>query len=250
MAQSSPYGLETFMRAEAYGITALLALMIWWASGRAGLTGNRRTIAWLVAMALLVAWQQLGEVLARAGVFVTGPESPASWMGAAIPLPVILGLAAIAASPTARRIVEATPSWALVAIQFYRVIGAVFLVLWAGGRLPGAFALPAGLGDLATGLAAPVVAYAVARWPERRRTVMLWNAFGLADLIVAITTAILTAPGLGQMLAFDAPNRLIFSYPLALVPLYGVPVAFILHGLVWQRLARTAPHSAAHLAAE
>jgi hypothetical protein len=35
-----------------------------------------------------------------------------------------------------------------------------------------------------------------------------------------------------KSIALDAPNRLIFSYPLALVPLYAVPVLLILHGLV------------------
>src|SRR2546423_2880343 len=99
MTQPIPYGLETFMLMTSWGITALLAAVIWWASGRAGLTSGQRARAWLVAMAVLVSWQLLGQTLARAGVFVTGPESPASWMGLAIPLPVILGLAAIAASP-------------------------------------------------------------------------------------------------------------------------------------------------------
>lgn len=238
MTQSIPYGLETFMLAASYGITALVAVTIWWSSGRAGLASGQRATAWLVAMAVLVSWQLLGETLARAGVFRTGPESVASWMALAIPLPVILALAAIAAIPTARRIVEATPLWALIAIQFYRAIGAVFIILLAGSYLPGAFALPAGIGDLATGLAAPFVAYTIARRPDRRGRVIWWNAFGIADLVVAIITAILTSPGVSQLLAFEAPNRLIFSYPLALVPLYGVPIAFILHALVWQRLAR------------
>jgi hypothetical protein len=207
-----PYGLETFMHSVSYGITALLAVVIWWASGRAGLASRKRAIAWLVAMTVLVSWQLLGETLARAGVFSTGPESVASWMGVALPL-----------------------------IQFYRAIGVVFLILWAGNYLPGAFALPAGLGDVATGLAAPIVAYTIERRPDKRLRVVWWSVFGTADLVVAVVTATLTSPGAAQLLAFDAPNRMIFSYPLALVPLYGVPIAFMLHGLVWQRLARRSP---------
>jgi hypothetical protein len=35
-----------------------------------------------------------------------------------------------------------------VSIQVYRVLGLIFLVLYAGGRLPGAFALPAGRSQL------------------------------------------------------------------------------------------------------
>jgi hypothetical protein len=245
-----PTGLEPFMLSASYGLTALLAVAIWWASGRAGLPIAKRAVAWLVAMAVLVSWHLLGETLARAGVFTNEPDSLAPWMGVAVVLPVVLGLAGIAASPTARRIVEATPLWALVAIQIYRVLGAVFLVLWAGGHLPGAFALPAGLGDFATGLAAPILGYAIARWPDQQRNVARWNAFGIADLVVAVTTGFLTSPGATQMLALDAPNRLITAYPLALVPLYAVPVSLILHGLVWQRLAARTSAVIAHPLAE
>ena len=232
-----PAGLEPFMLSAFYAPTVLLAVAIWWASGRAGLPGVKRAIAWLVAVAVLVSWQWLGETLARAGVFINAPDRVGPWMGVAVVLPVTLGLAGIAASPTARRIVEATPLWALVAIQVYRVLGAVFLVLWAGSHLPGAFALPAGIGDVATGLAAPIVGYTIARWPDKQRDVAWWNAFGIADLVVAVTTGFLSSPGVTQLLALDAPNRLITAYPLALVPLYAVPVSLILHGLVWQRLA-------------
>jgi hypothetical protein len=245
-----PAGLEPFILSASYGHAALLAVAIWWASGRAGLASAQRAAAWLVAMAVLVSWQLLGETLARAGVFINEPDRLGPWMGVAAVLPVILGLAWIAASPTARRIVEATPLWVLVAIQFYRVLGAVFLVLWAGGHLPGAFALPAGLGDVATGLAAPIVGYAIARWPDKQRDVARWNAFGVADLVVAVTTGFLSSPGATQMLALDAPNRLITAYPLALVPLYAVPVSLILHGLVWQRLAARTSVVIAHPLAE
>jgi hypothetical protein len=245
-----PAGLEPFMLSASYGLTALLAVATWWASSRAGLAGAQRVAAWLVAMAVLVSWQLLGETLARAGFFVNEPDRLGPWMGVAVVLPVILGLAGIAASPTARRIVEATPLWALVAIQFYRVLGAVFLILWAARHLPGTFALPAGIGDVATGLAAPIVGYTIARWPDRQRNVARWNAFGIADLVVAVTTGFLTSPGAAQMLALDAPNQLITAYPLALVPLYAVPVSLILHGLVWQRLAARTSTVSAHPLAE
>ena len=247
---SFPAGLEPFMLFASYGLTALLAVAIWWASGRAGLVSTQRATAWLVAMAVLVAWQLLGETLARAGVFINEPDRLGPWMGVAVVLPVILGLAGIAVSPTARRIVEATPLWALVAIQIYRVLGGVFLVLWAGRHLPGAFALPAGLGDVATGLAAPIVGYTIARWPDKQRTVAWWNTFGIADLVVAVTTGFLTSPGATQLLALDTPNRLITAYPLALVPLYAVPVSLILHGLVWQRLGARTSAVIAHPLAE
>ena len=250
MTQLVPSWLEPFMLADSFAVTALLAVAIWWASGRAGLTRVKRAAAWLVAMAVLISWQLLGGMLASAGVFINQPGHIGPWMGVAIVLPAILGLAGIAVSSTARRIVESTPLWALVAIQIHRIEGAVFLILWGGNHLPGAFALPAGIGDVATGLAAPFVGYMIARQPNKRSTVVWWNVFGIADLVIATTTGFLTSPGSAQLLAHDASNQLITAYPLALVPLYAVPISFILHGLVWQRLAARTPALAALSPAE
>ena len=53
------------------------------------------------------------------------------------------------------------------------------------------FALPAGLGDIAAGIAAPLVAYRLARGTGRRAA--RWhNAFGMTDLVVALTLGALT----------------------------------------------------------
>jgi hypothetical protein len=63
------------------------------------------------------------------------------------------------------------------------------------GQLPGLFALPAGIGDVATGLLAPFVAYV---WysgePYARGAAVAWNVFGMADLINAVAVGRLTEP--------------------------------------------------------
>jgi len=38
-----------------------------------------------------------------------------------------------------------------VGVQVYRALGLIFLVLYAGGYLPGLFAWPAGVGDILVG---------------------------------------------------------------------------------------------------
>jgi hypothetical protein len=48
----------------------------------------------------------------------------------------------------------------------------------------------------------------------------------------------MTSPGRAHLLAFDAPNLLISSYPLVMVPTFAVPLALMLHGLVLWRLRR------------
>jgi hypothetical protein len=48
----------------------------------------------------------------------------------------------------------------------------------------------------------------------------------------------MTSPGRPHLLAFDAPNLLVTSYPLVMVPTFAVPLALILHGIVLWRLRR------------
>src|SRR5262249_18507497 len=64
--------------------------------------------------------------------------------------------------------------------------------------------------------------------------------FGIADLVVAVTMGAMTSPGRAHLLAFEAPNLLVTSYPLVMVPTFAVPLALMLHGLVLWRLRRGA----------
>jgi hypothetical protein len=128
------------------------------------------------------------------------------------------------------RIIEAVPQDWIVGVQLYRALGLMFLVLYAVGRLPGAFALPAGIGDVIVGLVAPLVGIAYARNPTKAAgLVRAWNIFGILDLIVAVGTGLLTSPSPIQILSFDAPNELISAFPLVMVPVFLVPLSILLH---------------------
>ena len=122
-------------------------------------------------------------------------------------------------SATFRRIVSAVPQHWLIGIQAFRILGGVWLVRYFEGQLPGLFALPAGIGDVATGLLAPFVAYA---WysgkPYARGLAIAWNLFGMADLVNAVVMSGLTNGGAGGIV-----------FPLVLIPAYGVPRAFLIH---------------------
>ena len=76
------------------------------------------------------------------------------------------------------------------------------------GKLPSLFAWPAGVGDIAIGLLAPVVGLAYARAPrEAVGLVRAWNVFGIFDLVVAVTTGFMTAPSLIQPIAGRTQQR-------------------------------------------
>jgi hypothetical protein len=147
-------------------------------------------------------------------------------------------LALIGVSPALRRSLAAASLPALVGVQFYRVLGLQFVILAAMGQLPGRFAEPAGWGDVAIGLAAPLVALALARGASNARGAgITWNILGLLDLFVAVGmgTGMLTLLTGARLPAAAAMG----VYPLILVPTFGVPVAVLLHLVALRRLRHT-----------
>jgi hypothetical protein len=152
-------------------------------------------------------------------------------------------LFAIWRSPSLRRALSAVPLAALHALQAWRVLGVVFVVLLAQGQLPAHFALPAGWGDVFVGLTAPFVALALARGARGAAMIALsWNALGLLDLAVAVgmgtgLLAPLLVPELGPRVP---PVPAMGVYPLVLVPAFAVPASALVHVLALSRLAREA----------
>src|SRR6516162_5331424 len=181
--------------------------------GIRALPGARaRQSRWIIGSAVVAAAWLVGVfLLGAAGNDVLPPRM-------ALVATLLLGYLLLL-SPTFRRVVAAVPQHWLIGIQAFRILGAVWLVRYLTGGLPGLFALPAGIGDVATGLLALFVAYA---WysgkPYARSAAIAWNLFGMADLVNAVVLAGLTNGGAGNIV-----------FPLVLIPTYGVPRAFLIH---------------------
>lgn len=188
-----------------------------------------------------------GRLMPNVYFATTDTAVPTLLLGLMIPL--LIAAAGLWMSDSLARLVSAIPLRWLVAAQVFRIGGGIFLILWADGRLPWQFALPAGIGDVATGLLAVFLASGLSQNSAKGLSaVYAWCLFGIADLVVAVSMGAMTSPGRPHLLAFDAPNLLITSYPLVMVPTYAVPLALILHGIVLWRL-RSEPASKGRLAA-
>ncbi len=227
--------------------TIILALLLWglWAGlRRAGLDRVERLVTWFSVAVPLLAWLFVVLQLAQEGIFLPGAVGRVPALALAALLPVLLALPALVRSKNVAAALDAVPPSWLIGLQVYRVLGAVFLVRWAAGQLPGEFALPAGTGDVLVGLLAlPVAFYVHSRARGSRAAGYAWNLLGILDLALALTMGALTSPGPIQMLAFDHPNTGVGTYPLVMIPAFAVPLSLILHGLsLWQlhRVARGA----------
>jgi hypothetical protein len=232
--------LESILRP----LVMIIALgLIWLGAARMPASAKSRYMTAGALSAVFIGWEAVAQYLGAANTYLATIENPPAVPTVLFGLLIPLAVAAIGLwqSESIARLVSAIPLHWLVAAQVYRVGGGTFLMLWADGRLPWQFALPAGIGDVATGIAAIVVAARLARNAiGARRATYAWCLFGIADLVVAIAIGAMTSPGRAHLVALDAPNLLMTAYPLVMVPTFAVPLALMLHGLVLLRLRRGA----------
>ena len=221
-------------------LVAVIALgLIWMGAARMDAPAQSRyTTAGALSVAL-IAWMAVAQYVGSANTYFATTETAVPTVLFGLLIPLISAAIGLWLSGNIASLVSAIPLPWIVAAQIYRIGGGMFLVLWADGRLPWQFALPAGIGDVTTGCLAVVVALLLAQKVDgARRAVYAWCLFGIADLVVAITMGAMTSPGRAHLFAFEAPNLLISSYPLVMVPTFAVPLALMLHGLVLWRLGR------------
>lgn len=216
----------------------LIAVGLWLGLEATDLTASQRRTTWLAVMIPDTLWFAVAWSAAINGVFITG-ASALPWLPLAILLPVIIGVPLLLLSKRVGLVLDAMPASWLVALQLYRVFGGWFLAAWLRGAAPGVLALPAGIGDVLTGLFAVPAAIAVATGTAQgRRAAMMWNILGLADFAVAITLGMLTTPGRFQLIASTLAGFNAGVYPNVLTPAFVVPGSILLHALSLRQLSR------------
>ena len=178
---------------------------------------------------LLALWLGSVAALGARGAFAQAPGEPPLAIFLAVTLPILIFLAAYRTSATFRDLVLSLDQRLAVGLQAWRFGGLGFIALTAYNVLPGTFAWPAGLGDIAIGATAPVLAVALARNPAlvSSRRFVAWNLLGILDLAVAVGTGTLVAWfGIGADSASMGPMA---QLPLLLIPGFLVPLFVILH---------------------
>jgi hypothetical protein len=184
----------------------------------------------ILAIVVLALWLGLVLLLGATGAFVSPPGAPplGILIGAAAPLAIFL--AGYWGSASFHRYVLAIDLPLVTAIQAWRAGGLGFLALYVHGVLPGVFAWPAGLGDIAIGVAAPWLAVALVRRPAfaTSRVFVVWNLLGILDLVVAVGVGGLNS-ALASGLTGEVTTGPMATLPLVLIPAYLVPLFIILH---------------------
>lgn len=224
------------------GIPGLTCVVLYRGAVVAGL---RRRTAWLVAGVTAVVWAgwiTVSAVLADGGAYRQSSAAAVPWIGV---VAVVSAAVAVLATriPVVARILDEPGMVARLALpQTVRVIGAVFFVVLALGKLPAVFVLPAGLGDMAVGVSAPFVARRLMAGRDSGGAVW-FNILGLVDLVVAVAIGFLAGLGATQVLPVTPSTVALTLLPLALIPSTAVPFAAALHVVSLAKL-RTASRAA------
>ncbi len=185
-----------------------------------------RTIVGIV----LAVWFVVVFVLGAVGAFPRPAGTAPVPILIGVVAPLVVFLVAYWGSARFRAFVLALNLPLAAAIQAWRAGGLAFLALYAHGVLPGTFAWPAGLGDIAIGVTAPWIVLALIRRPGfvGSPVFVVWNLLGVSDLVGAITTGALSS-ALGSTAPGAVTTGPMAQLPLVLIPAYLVPLFVMLH---------------------
>lgn len=183
-----------------------------------------------IIRAALAIWLVVVFLLGAAGALFRPPGTPPIPILIGATVPLVVFLAAYRGSAVFRAFILAIDLLLATAIQAWRAGGLGFLALYAHGVLPGFFAWPAGLGDIAIGVTAPWVALALVRRRDfaNSRVFVVWNLLGILDLVVAVSVGALSS-ALASGVAGEVTTGPMAQLPLVLIPVYLVPLFIMLH---------------------
>jgi hypothetical protein len=194
--------------------------------------------ALIAAAAELAGHGEFGQDAGRTG---TGP-----WFAITAGIALLAALLATRLPVMSRILAGPGTTAGLIWPHALRVAGVAFIIAMALGRVPAAFALPAGLGDIAIGLSAPLVARRLATGAPGARGRAVWfNVLGIADLVVAVALAFLAGIGPQLILHVTPSTHALALLPLTLIPTTVVPLALALHVISLLRLRADARGAAA-----
>jgi len=123
-------------------------------------------------------------------------------------------------------------------VHIFRLIGIFFLLLAFHDALPKLFAIVAGLGDILTSITCIFVAKSIKQQKTYAKTLaLLWNTFGLMDIMfTAVTAIVLTKLSIDNgTMGVDTLAR----FPFCLIPAFAPPIIIFLHIAIFKKVKKT-----------
>ncbi len=179
---------------------------------------------------VLLAWLAIVLILGANETLAREPGTPPLLLLITVLAPIIVFLTVYWSVDRFRDLVLSMDLQFAAGIQAWRFGGLGFIALYAYGVLPGLFAWPAGLGDMAIGFTAAWVLRTLRVRPDfvKSGAYRTWNLLGILDLVTAVTLGAVSAYfgiGISETITTFPMARL----PLVLIPAFLVPLFIMLH---------------------
>ena len=201
--------------------------------------GDARTVARYVLLACSGWFLAVLATALSGGFDAQAGERPVTILGAVLMPVIVFGVSYLGIKPF-RQWVLGLDMRHLILLHAWRMIGMGFVFLYFQDRLPGLFALPAGLGDAMAATGAIFLAIAMYERASSitRLRIFTWNTFGLIDFLLAVSLGVMTRAG--EVLQFNgtADSNIMGTFPLALIPAFAVPFYVITHLIIYAQLMR------------
>jgi hypothetical protein len=204
------------------------------------LTGYATAPSWTKRLAVGAAtlWGAGVVLIAALGDFQQGATGVVPTPVLAFGVLLVFLLGSFALSQRFRDAMLSIPLPALIGLNAARTGGIMFILLGAAGRLSSPFAPAAGGGDILVGALAVPAALLAAKHASRHTALIgAWNLLGALDLVMAITIALLSSPGLPLRIFMEGQGTLVMTgLPWIMVPTLIVPFYFLIHLTVATKL--------------
>jgi len=184
----------------------------------------------VILAGLIIVWFIVAYFLAFNGYFQSEEDQRNPLIFIFLLLPIALSFILYKKSKKVQEFIFSIPlSWIII-LQVYRIAGGVvFLPLMSMGFLPSVFAIPAGIGDILTGIFAIPAAYMLYKKKRYARPVAIGaTIFGIADAVMATT------------IGFSISVSGVSSTFLAIIPAFYLPLGQVAAMFALIRLKRNA----------
>ena len=214
------------------GILGATSAALYRGSQDSGASRKTSTTVAVASAVFFAIWAVASSLFAEHGGYHTQFGKQPPWLaiqtvGSIVTLMILTRVPAVSRALSVKNAVRLL-SWP----HLFRIEGVSLIIAMLLGHLPALFAIPAGLGDIAIGIAEPYVTRRI-KSGDGRRAAKWFNILGIADLANAFILGGLT--GYGIVHVTPVHSSLAF-FPLALVPAVGVPLLLVLHVLTLRRL--------------
>ncbi len=176
------------------------------------------------------------SIMSLTGFFSGNSFPPKALLFTTVPFMIFM-FTVILNKPLYWKVIDNMPLEKMVGVHIIRLIGVFFLLTAYYKVLPNHYALMAGIGDISTAIGSIFVSrWIVQKKSWSKKATIIWNIFGLLDIIAVIISTILTS-------RFSIDNNTqgiteIAKFPLIWIPAFAPVVIIFMHIAIFKKLKR------------